>query len=184
MTDSRTSRPRLTTRSYLLCAALGAIQAMTIVAMTPANSAAASLAPPLDALLSTLSLVFINLSVRLLDAPVAALLTAALTSLIVVPFSSLGFLIAVPLLLQGGTIALVLWLVRRRSGGTYLLAGGVAGIVGFFVALPVFSTDHLVPVVLVSTFAARIVAGVGSALIAGVLAQALRSAGIGPRSNK
>lgn len=178
----RPGAQRLSTRSYLLCAALGAIQAMTIIFLTPVNAAAASFAPPLYALLSALSIVFINLAARLLPSPVAALLTAALTCLMVVPFSSLGFLIALPLLSQGAAIALILWLTRHRSAWRYLVAGGVAGIVAFFVALPVFSTDDLTPAVLVSTLAARIAAGVGSALLAGALAKALRAAGIGPRS--
>ncbi|MGV8881683.1 MAG: hypothetical protein ACOH19_05990 [Rhodoglobus sp.] len=182
MTDSRRVWQSLTTRSYLLCAALGALQAMTIIAMTPINTAAASVSPPAYALLSAVSLLFINLSPRLLHAPIAALLTAALTSLIVVPFSPLGFLIAVPLLLQGAAIAGTLWLTRNHGAWTYLLAGGVAGVVGFFVALPVFSQDDLVPVVLVLTLGARLVAGVGSALLAGILARALSAAGVGPRA--
>jgi len=182
MTDTRKRGQGFTTRSYLLCAALAAIQAMTIIALTPVNAAAASIAPPIYALLSALSILFINLSARLLPSPVAALLTAGLTCLMVVPFSSLGFLIAVPLLVQGGAIALTLWLTRNRSAWKYLLAGGVAGVVAFFVVLPVFSTDDLAPAVLASTLTARIIAGVGSALIAGALAKALRAAGVGPRS--
>lgn len=172
---------RFTTRSYLLCAALGALQAMTIIAMTPLTAAAASIAPPVYALLTVLTLLFINLSARLLRSPIAALLTAALTSLIVVPFSSLGFLIAIPLLLQGAAIALVLWLTKSSATWTYLLAGGVAGVVGFLVALPVFSQDDLVPGILAATFAARVVAGIGSAVVAGLLAKALRAAGISPQ---
>lgn len=185
MTNSaRGPRQSLTTRTYLLCAALGALQAMLIIALVPISAAAASISPPLYALLSTFSLLFIHLSVRLLHSPIAALLTAALTSLIVVPFSSLGFLIAIPLLLQGAAIAGTLWLTRGRGSWRYALTGGIAGVAAFFVALPVFDQDDLLPAVLALTLGARIVAGVGSALLAGVLARALSAAGVGPRHGR
>lgn len=182
MSSPRNPGQSLTTRSYLLCAALGAVQAMTIIALSPVSAAAASVSPPVYGLVSALMILFINLSVRLVPSPVAALITAALTSIIAVPFSPLGFLIAIPLLLQGVAIAATLWITRGRGAWRYLLAGGVAGVVGFFVALPVFSQDDLVPTVLALTFAARVVAGVASALLAGVLARALSAAGVGPRA--
>lgn len=182
MSNSQSPWQSLTTRSYLLCAALGAVQAMTIIALSPVTAAAASISPPVYGLVSALMILFINLSVRLIHSPIAALLTAALTSIIAVPFSSLGFLIAVPLLLQGAAIGATLWITRGRGEWNYLLAGGVAGVVGFFVALPVFSQDDLVPTVLALTFAARVVAGVASALLAGILARALSAAGVGPRA--
>jgi hypothetical protein len=54
----------------------------------------------------------------------------------------------------------------RPTAGRLLLAGAVAGVTLFLVALPVVSPEHLVPTVLVATLVGRVV---GEVAVAGVV---------------
>lgn len=173
-----------TTRRYLTCGGLAAVQAVIILASTPLTIAAANLAPPVYALLSVLSVLLIHLAPRVVGLGSAATLTAALTALVIVPFSAIGFLAAVPLIVQGGVIDLTLRVTKRRRAAHFALAGVFASTAAFLVSLPVFSADHLVPVILVATLGARIVAGVTASLVAGWIARALRAAGVGEVSRR
>jgi hypothetical protein len=87
-----------------------------------------------------------------------AIFTAVVTGLLTSVVSPIGPLAAVPMVCAALVLDLVLPLQRGRAASArrILLAGAAAGVALFFIALPVFSPEHLVPGVLVATLIARI----------------------------
>ncbi|MBT2484212.1 MULTISPECIES: ECF transporter S component [unclassified Microbacterium] len=156
------------TSALLVSAAFGAIQALVFVAVVPLTSVLAVSSPPAYALVAGVHSLMPLLARVVTRAPGMATFTAFVTGLLTSAISPIGPLAAVPLLVAGIVFDLVLpWVRDRRVGPKrILLAGAIVGAVLFFVALPVFSPEHLVLPVLLATLLARIV---GELAVAGVV---------------
>lgn len=150
---------RTPTSALIIGAALGAVQALVFVAVVPVTGVLAVASPPAYALVAAVHTTLPLLARVITRAPGMAVLTAFIAGVLTVAVSPIGPLGVVPLLL--GALAIEVTLPRRGQGPVpswrILLAGAVAGVVLFLVALPVFSPEHLLPGVLGATFAARIV---------------------------
>jgi len=174
---------RLSTRNLLVLASLGAVTALILFALIPFGGPLAAFAPPLYALVVGVYSVMPFLARRLIDFPLATTLVSFFAGLLAGAFSSIGYLVLVPLLVGSLAFDLSVTLLRRASrrlgpNSVWVLAGAVSGVALFLVSLLVFSPDDLVPGMLVATLAGRIAAQVGAALLAVVLSRRLARAGI------
>lgn len=151
-----------------MSAAFGAVQALIFFAVVPLTTVLAVSSPPAYALVAAVHTTMPLLARVVTRTPGMATFTALVTSLLTSAISPIGPLAAVPMLIAGVAVDLVLPWKRDRaaSAGRILLAGAVVGVVLFFVALSVFSPEHLVPPVLLATLAGRVV---GELAIAGVV---------------
>lgn len=175
-------RRRLSTRVLLICGALAAVHLLLHFATLPALTALAPVSPPIYALIAGVHSLMPFLARRLTGAPGSAVLTSAIAALFVVVTNGAGLIAAVPVVLAGAVIDLVVWRSTgsgRRSQMRYLLAAVAAGAALFAVSLAVFSPEHLTPVLLFATLAARVLGEVIAALLSGLLASALTRAGVG-----
>lgn len=167
------------TRTLLSLAALGTVQGLVLIALAPALAAAATASPPLYALLAMPQTLLVFVAARLAQRPGAATLTAFFAGVLAVPFSAIGFLAIVPLVVAGAVVDVALLAARRvPTRARFALAGAAAGAALFAVSLPVFSPEHLAPEILLATLAARVLSGAMGALLSGVVARALGRAGI------
>lgn len=165
--QTRTDAPgRVPTSALLVSAAFGAVQALVFVLVVPITSVLAVSSPPAYALVAAVHTVMPLLARVVTRVPGMATFAAFVTGVLTMAVSPIGPLAIVPMLC--GAIALDLVLPLRRGvwprAARILLAGVVAGVVLFFVALPVFSPDHLVAPVLLATLGARIL---GELVVAG-----------------
>ncbi|KJQ54301.1 hypothetical protein RS85_01903 [Microbacterium sp. SA39] len=169
MKFARVETPRrVSTSALLVSAAFGAVQSLLFVAVVPLTTVLALSAPPAYALIAGVHSLMPFLARIVTRTPGMATFTAFVTGLLTSAISPIGPLAAVPMLLAGLAFDLSLPLRREkptRSRRILLAAAGV-GVVLFFVALPVFSPEHLVPPVLIATFAARVA---GELVIGGVV---------------
>lgn len=175
-------RRRLSTRVLLICGALAAVHLLLHFATLPALTALAPVSPPIYALIAGVHSLMPFLARRLTGVPGSAVLTSAIAALFVVVTNGAGLIAAVPVVLAGAVIDLVVWRSTgsgRRSQMRYLLAAVAAGAALFAVSLAVFSPEHLTPAVLLATLAARVLGEVIAALLSGLLASALTRAGVG-----
>lgn len=163
---------RFTTRDLLLCAASAALAALLIVLTGPLTRSLALIAPPVYALVAALPTVFFYFSARAVGRLFgAATLTALLTAVLSIPFTTLGLLLLFPLLAQGLVIDLLL--LRSRREPWFYVAGAAAAIVVFLVSLPVFSVEHLTPLWLILTLLGRLLGAAGAVWASGILAKTL-----------
>lgn len=149
---------RAPTSALLISAAFAAVQALIFVTVVPITSLLAVSSPPAYALVAAVHTAMPLLARVVTRTPGMAVFTAVVTGLLTSVVSPIGPLAAVPMACAAVVMDLVLPLQRGRTASArrILLAGAAAGIVLFFVALPVFSPDHLVPGVLIATLIARI----------------------------
>lgn len=175
-------RRRLSTRVLLIYGALAAVHLLLHFVTLPALTALAPISPPIYGLVAGVHSLMPFLARRLTGVPGSAVLTSAIAALFVVVTNGAGLIAAVPVVLAGAVIDLVVWRSSdsgRRSQIRYLLAAVVAGAALFAVSLAVFSPEHLTPGVLFATLAARVLGEVIAALLSGLLASALMRAGVG-----
>ncbi|WP_259614111.1 hypothetical protein [Microbacterium paraoxydans] len=176
---SPVSARRVPTSALLVSAALGAMQALVFVAVVPATSVLAATSPPAYALVAAVHTALPFLARVVTRVPGMATLAAFVAGVLTVAVSPIGLLGVIPLVLGG--VVLDLALPRRDvpiRPGRILLAGAAVGVVLFFVALPVFSPEHLVLPVLIATVLGRVVGelAVAGAVIA--VRRLLRRAGV------
>jgi hypothetical protein len=175
-------RRRLSTRVLLICGALAAVHLLLHFATVPALTALAPVSPPIYGLIAGVHSLMPFLARRLTGVPGTAVLTSAIAGLFIVVTNGVGLIAAVPVVLAGAVIDLVVWRSSgfgRRSQIRYLLAAVVAGILLFAVSLAVFSPEHLTPVLLLATLGTRVLGEVIAAVLSGLLASALMRAGVG-----
>lgn len=175
-------RRRLSTRVLLICGALAAVHLLLHFATLPALTALAPISPPIYGLIAGVHSLMPFLARRLTGVPGSAVLTSAIAALFVVVTNGAGLIAAVPVVLAGTVIDLVVWRSSgsgRRSQIRYLLAAVVAGAALFAVSLAVFSPEHLTPVLLFATLGTRVLGEVIAAVLSGLLASALMRAGVG-----
>jgi hypothetical protein len=165
-----------------VCATLAAVHLLAHLATVPLLTLLAPLSPPLYGLVAALHSVMPFLARRLTGVPGTALLTAGIAAVFVAATNVAGAIVAVPLLLAGAIIDLVVWRSdadSRRGEIRYYAAAIVAGAALFAVSLSVFSPEHLTPVLLAATLATRIVGELLAAALSRALAVALIRAGVG-----
>ena len=167
MWQGRTTR-RVSTSALLVTASLGAIQALVFMAVVPITTVLAVSSPPAYALVAAVHTALPLLARVVTRTPGMATFAAFVTGVLTVAISPIGPLGIVPLVLGAAVLDLALPLRRdaRTSPGRILAAAALTGVVLFFVALPVFSPEHLVPGVLIATLAARVA---GELAVAGLV---------------
>lgn len=182
---NRTMRTRVPTVALLVCGALASVHVLLHLGTVGVLTFLAPVSPPLYGLVAGLHAVMPFLARRLTRLPGSATVTAVLAGVIVALSSSSGLLVLVPLVLTGVVIDAVVWTSDRenvpgwRAETRYFLAGALSGSVLFLVSLAVFSAEHLTLVLEIATLVTRILGEVGAAAISGLLARALRRAGVG-----
>jgi hypothetical protein len=178
----------LSTSVLLVCGALASIHVLVHLATVAMLTVLAPTSPPLYGLVACVHGVMPFLARRLTRAPGSATITAGIAGVMVAASSPSGIILLVPLLLTGVVIDAVVWRVDhggidgRRVEVRFYVAGIVLGAVLFAVSLSVFSPEHLTPVLVLGTMAARIAGEVIAVAVTGVLARALRRAGVGDRA--
>lgn len=176
-------RPPVTsaTRASLQIAAFAAVQAVLIIALAPVTPHLAAWSPPVYALVVGVQTPLIFAARRFTRLRFAGTLAAAITGLLCGPFASIGWLVAVPLVAAGIVFDVVLGVAERRGWPVWkdaVIGGTLVGTTLFVISLPVFSTDHLVPGLLVAVLAARIVASVIGVALASRIVTLLARAGV------
>ncbi|WP_102193731.1 hypothetical protein [Microbacterium aurantiacum] len=166
------------TRALLVSAALAAVQTGMFLALLPVLAAAAPAAPPLYALLASANTAMPLLARILTRATGTATITAGITAIMVVAFSPIGLLSAVPLLTAGIVFDLVTW--KGPVSTRRLTVGAAAVAVALFaISLAAFSPEHLTPFVLTATLAGRLIGESVVAVLVSTIARMLRRAGVG-----
>lgn len=172
---------RLPTRELLISGAFAAIQTVLFAAVVPVTTALAASAPPAYALVAGVHTLMPFLARLVTGLPGTATVTAALTGLLTSALSPIGPLAAVPMIVAGVVFDVALLRARPRVPWWRLgLAASVVGGALFVVSLPVFSSEHLAPTVLIATLACRIAAEVVVVSIAFAVARLLVRAGVRP----
>lgn len=168
------------TSALLIGAALGAVQALVFLAVVPATSVLAAVSPPVYALVAAVHTALPFLARVVTRVPGTAALAAFVTGVLTVAVSPIGLLGVVPLVLGGVVLDLALPLRRDApvSAARILAAGAVTGVVLFLVALPVFSPEHLTPLILLATLLGRVAGELGIAGIVVAVRRLLRRAGV------
>jgi len=172
------------TRILLVLASLGALTALVLLALIPVGGPLAAFSPPLYALVVAVNSVLPFLARRMLGFPFAATFVSFFAGLLTGAFSSIGFLVLVPLVAGSLTFDLVVSLLnrirrdRRPGEWRWAVAAAASGVVLFLVSLPVFSPGDLIPSILVVTLVARVAGQLAASLLSRVLAARLARAGI------
>lgn len=175
-----TSRGTLT-RAYLQVAAFSAVQAVIVIALAPFTPHIAGWFPPAYAIVAGVQTLLIFTARRFTGIRGGATLAAALTALVCGPFTAIGWLLAVPLLVAGILFDVVLAISERRGWTATqdsIVAGLAVGAVLFLVSLPVMSLDHLGPAILAATLVARVVASWAGAALSARLVTRLERVGV------
>lgn len=158
---AKVNRAGLPTRVLLTCAAIAIVHILIRLATVPLFTVLAPLSPPLYGFVIGLHSLMPFLARRLTRTPGTATLTAGVAGLFTLATSPLGIIVAVPVLLAGVVIDIVVGRVDRdgrqdaRVEARYLIAAVVTGCVLFAVALSVFSPEHLTPTILLLTLGAH-----------------------------
>lgn len=162
----------------LICAALAAVQAVASLGVSPVTPAIATAAPPLYALVAAVHSVMPFLARILTRAPWSATLTAGVAGALVWPFSPIGPLFIVALVTGAAAFDVALLGSRSAAWRRLIPAAAFAGVSLFVVSLPVFSPDHLTPVVLTATLLGRLGGEWIALALAGGLASGLSRSGV------
>ena len=161
-----------------MSAALAAVQTGIFLVLLPVLAVAAPAAPPLYAVLASANTALPLLARIMTRAAGTATITAGITAIMVVAFSPIGLLSAVPMLAAGIVFDLVTWkgpVSKRR-----LIVGAAAVAVALFViSLAAFSPEHLAPFVLTATLIGRLIGEGVIAVLVSTIARLLRRAGVG-----
>lgn len=172
-------RHALSTRALLICAALGAVQALMVISVSPITPGIAALAPPAYALVAGLHSIMPFTARLMLGVFGTATLTGFFAGIIAGSFSVVGFFVIVPLTISGLVFDAGLWAFRAWPPRiARIAAAALAGVGLFGVSLPVFSAEHLTVTWVVSTLLTRVVSEICAVLVAGVLAHRLARSGI------
>jgi hypothetical protein len=171
------------TRVLLTCAALAVAHLLLHLSTVPLLTTLAPLAPPAYALVAGAHSVMPFLARRVTGVAGSAIVTSGIAALLVIPSSSSGFIAAIPVLLAGVTIDLMLWrpASTKHREVRYLVAAAVTAIVLWAVSLAVFSPAHLTPMIIIGTLAGRLGGELLAVVLSRILASALSRAGIGGR---
>ncbi|MCW4458962.1 hypothetical protein [Microbacterium sp. MPKO10] len=180
---SRQPSRRVSSRSLLIVAALGAIDAILTVALTPVTTSIALASPVGYALVGGVHLVLPAAAGLLLRSWTALPLTSFVTAALAFPFSVLGILLFPALILPSLAIGLTIRATgcRWASRGRWVLAALSGAVTSYLISLPVISPDLFSTSLLLAVLTARVVSTGAAAAIAHALVAALTTAGIRPR---
>ncbi|ALX65990.1 hypothetical protein [Microbacterium sp. XT11] len=175
------SSARTTTRDLLICAALGALTAMAVIALSSVLGTLAAASPPLYSLVGGYTAIAPLLALRLTGRRGAATITALCCALIAWPFSPLGVLLLAAVVAPAVAMDLLFGL-RRRIGrrGALWLGAGAAALVIFALSLPIISPDQLTTTVVLLTLVGRLASYAIACALSGIVARALHRAGVRP----
>jgi hypothetical protein len=166
----------------LVCGSFAAVQVLVFLLVVPVTTAAAVAAPPLYALIAGVHSLMPFLARLVTGVRGTALITAALTGVIVSAVTALGPLIILPMAVAGAIFDAVLWRepghARRPQVARTLVAASAAASGLFLVSLPVFSAEHLTPWILILTLAGRLAGEICAALLALVITRRLALTGV------
>ncbi|MFB7893946.1 hypothetical protein ACFC1I_17230 [Microbacterium sp. NPDC056044] len=177
----RRNGDRRTTRTLLQISAFAATQVVIIIALAPFTPLIAAWFPPAYALVAGLQTLMIFAARRFTGQPWAGTLAAAITGVLVAPFTAIGWLMAVPLLAAAVLFDAVMAFSDRRGWGprrSSLGAGLVVGPVLFLVSLPVMDVAKVGVWILAATLVARCVAFWAAAALSARIVTRLRAAGV------
>lgn len=169
------------TRRHLQVAAFAAVQALPIIALSPVMPQLAAWSPPVYALVAGVQTLFVFAARRLVPLRWAATLAAVITAVLVGPFNAVGWLIAVPLVVAAASFDAMMWMLGRAAlpaAVQHLLIGAVVGTALFGISLPVMSAEHLLPWLLLATWAARVTASITGSWLAARIVVTLSRAGV------
>jgi hypothetical protein len=173
--------PVWSTSMLLQCAAIGAVSAVLIVALTPVTYSLALLSPVLYAFVGSISSFGPLVAARWLRAPGSMLLTAVIAGVLAIPFTPLGFLIVIALGLPALVGELVLLLGRfshTRRETVWYLAVAVFALTLFAISLVVIDPSALSAWVVVLTLLGRLASLLVLAYLATRVERALARAGV------
>ncbi|WP_350353255.1 hypothetical protein ABS642_10280 [Microbacterium sp. A8/3-1] len=166
------------TKALLVSAALAAVQTGLFLLLLPALATLAPAAPPLYALVASANTALPMLARILTRGAGTATITAGITTVMVVAFSPIGILSAVPLLTAGAVFDLVAW-KGAVSTRRLVLGAAAVGVALFVISLAVFSPEHLVPGMLMATLIGRLAGEAVIAVTVSATVRLLRRAGVG-----
>lgn len=166
------------TRQHLRIAAFGAVATIVVLLMGPLNTTLALVNPLLYAATATVTL-FIPMVARLwAGTPFSASFCALLAGLIAAPFSALGFLLPVALVIPALFFDAVLWRSREPSTGRLVGAAAAAAIAVWAISLPVIDPRLLSPGFVVLLALIRVGSYAVFSMLARSTAARLRRAGL------
>ncbi len=165
----------------MVCGALAAVQTVLSASLSALSPGAAAVFPPAYALLAAVHSLMPFLARVLTGTPWTATITSGIAGVLIWPFSAVGPLVLIVLVVGSSVFDLVL---RRRgvpSRGRLAAAAACAAAALFVVSLPVFSSAHLTPFILTATLAARVLGEGAAAGAAVALSAGLRRVGVRSR---
>jgi hypothetical protein len=162
----------------MVCAALAAVQAVISLAVSPMTPAIATTAPPVYAVVAGVHSIMPFLARSLTGRPWTATITAAITGVLVWPFSVIGPLFLVVSMTAGAAYDLVLLRSGVPGWKRLMSAPALSGAVLFLVSLPAFSPEHLTPGTLITTLVGRIVGQLIAVAVARAIAAGLVKSGV------
>lgn len=164
----------------LQLAAFAAAACLIGAASTAINTAVAVLSPLLYAVTGSVWMLMPMTARLWTRTPGTALLVAALTGAVMMPFTALGFLLPLLLIGQGLVFDLMLWRMPRPRTAALAVTAVVTGILIGMASLPVISPEVLTPEMAVGVVTLRGLAAAGCALLGRMLARALERRGVRP----
>lgn len=168
------------TRRHLRIAAFGAVATLVVIVTGPLNTALALANPLLYAATATVSL-FIPMVTRLWsETAFSASFCALLAGVIAAPFSALGFLLPIALVVPALCFDAALWRSRGPSVPRLALAAGIAGLAVWAISLPVIDSGLLSAGFILALACIRVASYVAGALLARFTALRLRAGGLIP----
>ena len=169
------------TRALLTSAAIGALAGLLVVALTPLTSLLAVTSPALYALVASIHMLGPLVAAAWLARPGAATLTALVSGLVALPLTTLGPLLVLALVIPAAVMDLALAALGHRARSwPWLVAAVVGALVMSAITIPVIDARVLSPVLVMLVVAARLVAFIGVALGARLVARRLGAVGIRP----
>jgi hypothetical protein len=169
------------TSTLLQCAAIGAVSAVLIVALSPVTYSLALLSPVLYAFVGSISSFGPLVAARWIRAPGSLLLTAVIAGVLAIPFTALGFLVVLALglpALVGELVLLIGRFSRTRREAVWYLAAFAYAVTLFAISLVVIDPSVLSVWVVILTLLGRVTSILVLAYLATRVERALARAGV------
>jgi hypothetical protein len=172
-------RRHWTSAALLQCAAFGAVAAIFLALLAPFTGTLALASPVAYAFVAGVHAVGPMLALRWTRVPGAAILTAAVAGLLAAPFTGLGLLLGIALVVPAAALEFVLALSRYRFdlSTIWYLAAATAGLTIFALSLPIIDEAILTPFVILGTLVCRVLSYSAAGWLAVWLEKALIRSG-------
>ncbi|MFB2585101.1 hypothetical protein [Herbiconiux liukaitaii] len=169
------------TAALLQCAAIGALTAVVIAALSPITSSLALISPVVYAFLASVNFLGPLVAARWVREPGALLLTAVIAGVLAIPFTPLGFLVLFALGLPALVGELVLVAGRFYDGGrraVWYAAALCLAVTLFAISLVVIDPSLISPWLVALTLVGRLTSLTVLAWFATAVERALTRAGL------